>query len=144
MLDFCDTVRDFGIIFDKELNFSAHINPLIRNRYYMYQLRQLRILFLVSFLLMQLLPWSMLFHSFIHSGVFYSASLRFKRLLLRGAPMAAQSRTKKKDFKEMLNLEGWAIRKDRSSKGRSFHADRPTTKMALLLLLVGLIIAARF
>ena len=39
-LVFCDNVRDLGIILDQELNFSAHINQLIRSCYY--QLRQLR------------------------------------------------------------------------------------------------------
>src|SRR6218665_579818 len=38
-LVFCDTVPDLGIILDQELNFSAHINQLIRSCYY--QLRQL-------------------------------------------------------------------------------------------------------
>src|SRR6218665_550339 len=31
----------------------------------------------------------------------------------------------------MQNLEGWAISKERSSKGRSSHADGPTTEKAL-------------
>src|SRR6218665_1408391 len=39
-LVFCDNGHDLGIIFDQELNFSAHINQLTRSCYY--QLRQLR------------------------------------------------------------------------------------------------------
>src|SRR6218665_1370789 len=66
-------------------------------------------------------------HSFIHSGVLYSASSRD----FYSEALPAQSRTKKKDFREMSNLEGWAISKERNSKGRSFHADGPTTEKAL-------------
>src|SRR6218665_1316241 len=66
-------------------------------------------------------------HSFIHSGDLYSASSRD----YYSEALPAQSRTKKKDFREMQNLEGWAISKERSSKGRSFHADGPTTEKAL-------------
>ena len=48
-LVFCDTVRDLGIIFDQELNFSVglHINQLTRSCYY--QLRQLRRLYCFPF-----------------------------------------------------------------------------------------------
>src|SRR6218665_1974426 len=48
----CDTVRDLGIILDQELNFSVglHINQVTRSCYYVYQLHQLRILFLVPYL----------------------------------------------------------------------------------------------
>src|SRR6218665_3897319 len=66
-------------------------------------------------------------HSFIHSGVLYSASSRD----FYSEALPAQSRTKKKDFREMSNLEGWAISKERNSKGRSFHADGPTTEKVL-------------
>src|SRR6218665_1010337 len=66
-------------------------------------------------------------HSFIHSGDLYSASSRdyYSEVL------PAQPQTKKKDFREMQNLEGWAISKERSSKRRSFHDDGPTTEKAL-------------
>ena len=40
-------------------------------------------------------------------------------------------RTKKKDLREMYNLEGWTISTERSSKRRSFHADGPTIEKAL-------------
>src|SRR6218665_1078016 len=63
----------------------------------------------------------------LHSADLYSASSRD----YYSEALQAQSRTKNKDFKEMTNLEGWAISKERSSKGRSFHADRPTTEKAL-------------
>src|SRR6218665_1120823 len=63
-------------------------------------------------------------HSFIHSGDLYSASSRDHY----SEALPAQPRTKKKDLREM---EGWAISTERSSKGRSFHADGPTIEKAL-------------
>jgi len=73
---------------------------------------------------------SVLFHSFINSFILVSSRDYYSEAL------QAQSRTKKKDFKEMYNLEGWAIRSDRNSKGRSFHADGPTTEKALRCIIV--------
>src|SRR6218665_2406718 len=66
-------------------------------------------------------------HSFIHSEDLYNA---FSRDYYSEA-LPAQSRTKKKDFREMYNLEGWVSSEERSSKGRSFHADGPTTEKPL-------------
>jgi len=63
-------------------------------------------------------------HSFIHSGDLYSASSRH----YYSEALAAQSQPKKKDFREMQNLEGEVISKERSSTGRSFQADGPTTE----------------
>jgi len=65
--------------------------------------------------------------SFIHSGDLYSASSRH----YYSEALPAQSRPKKKDLMEMQNLEGRAMSKERSSTGRSFHADGPTPKKAL-------------
>src|SRR6218665_422770 len=66
--------------------------------------------------------WSYLgIHSFIHSEDLYSAY---------SEALPAQPWTKK-DLREMQNLEGWAISTERSSKGRSFHADGPTIEKAL-------------
>src|SRR6218665_4200002 len=45
--------------------------------------------------------------------------------------LPARSRTKKKDLREMSNLEWWAIRRHRNAKGRSFDADGPTTEKTL-------------
>src|SRR6218665_4024346 len=58
-------------------------------------------------------------HSFIHSGDLCSASSRH----YYSEALPAQSQPKKKDFREMYNLEEQAISKERSSMGRSFHAD---------------------
>src|SRR6218665_406724 len=66
-------------------------------------------------------------HSFIHSGDLYSASSRD----YYSEALPAQPRTKKKDLREMENLEGWAISTERCSKGRSFHADGSTIEKAL-------------
>ena len=66
-------------------------------------------------------------HSFIHSGDLYSASSRH----YYSEALPAQSRPKKKDLREMQNLEGRVISKERSSTGRSFHVDGPTTEKAL-------------
>jgi|SRR6218665_885425 len=52
-------------------------------------------------------------HSFISSRDYYSEA------------------TKEKGLQTDVNLEGWVIRRDHSLKGRSFHADGPTTEKAL-------------
>ena len=67
-------------------------------------------------------------YTFIHSFILetYIAPLQETNTQRRSQP-----RTKKKDFWEIYNLEGWAISKERSPKGRSFHADGPTIEKAL-------------
>src|SRR6218665_548919 len=65
-------------------------------------------------------------HSFIHSEGLYRASSRD----YYSEALPAQPRTKKKDPREMQNLEGWAISTERSSKGRPLHADGPTIEKA--------------
>src|SRR6218665_1114128 len=69
-------------------------------------------------------------HSFIRSFVLetYIAPLQETTTQRRSQPSHGQ---KKEDFREMSNLEGWTISTERSSKGRSFHADGPTIEKAL-------------
>src|SRR6218665_10931 len=66
-------------------------------------------------------------HSFILSGDLYSTSSRD----YYSEALPAQSNIKKKDFRKMKNLEGWAIKRDCSSKGKSLQAAGPTTEKAL-------------
>src|SRR6218665_4174853 len=65
-------------------------------------------------------------HSFIHSFILetYIAHLQETTTQRRSQPMVTVK-------KEGLQTSGWAISKERSSKGRSFHADGPTTEKAL-------------
>jgi len=117
----CDTIQMY--LMDDPLSITLHfitlfgnaVGTMQENNYVTEQLLCLNELITV------------LIHSFIHSGDLYSTSSTH---YYSEAP-PAQSRPKKKDLREMQNLEGWVISKERSSTGRSFHADGPTTEKAL-------------
>src|SRR6218665_425089 len=68
-------------------------------------------------------------NSFIHSREIYIYSASSRHYYSEALP--AQSQPSKKDLREMQNLEGEVISKERSSTGRSFQANGPTAEKAL-------------